>query len=247
MSPSFRPRTVEEPVDLIDGSIGPAPIKADRRKIWRTVAGLVAVFAVLLGAYFVPLPSIGRVRDWSDSVGPWFVVLFFAVNAIAIIGPIPRSAFTVMSGLLFGPIIGFTGSMVVAAIAVVVAFAAARRLGRERVQRYLDQPAVRAVEERLERRGWLAVGSLRLIPVVPFSLVNYASGLSSVRPAPYFVASVLGSAPGTAAVVFLGDALAGKASPVLIVVSGALFAVGVVGLIIDSRTPVRPAASRTRA
>lgn len=236
--PSFRSRAVEEPVDLATGAVGPAAI-GGRRSVWRAVAGLALIVSVLAGAYFVPLPSIGRVRDWSESVGPWFVILFFAVNTIAIIGPIPRSAFTVMSGLLFGPVIGFTGSMTVAAIAVIVAFAAARRLGRARVQRYLDQPAVRAVEERLERRGWLAVGSLRLIPVVPFSLVNYASGLSSVHPAPYFAASVLGSAPGTAAVVFLGDALAGQANPVLIGVSASLFAVGVIGLVVDARTPVR--------
>lgn len=194
--------------------------------------------AILVGAYFVPIPSVTRLRDWSESVGPWFVVLFFAVNLVAIIGPIPRSAFTVMSGVLFGPLIGFTGSVVVAGLAAAIAFTGGRRLGRARVQRYLDKPVFRAVEDRLARRGWLAVGSLRLIPVVPFSLVNYASGLSSVRFWPYLIASVVGSMPGTAAVVLLGDAIAGTASPMLMVLSGALFAVGVIGLIVDARLPV---------
>lgn len=229
---------VDEPVDLVSGAVGRAPSPPARRSLWRALAGLAAVVAVLVGAYLVPLPSVERAREWSDALGPWFACVFFAVNTIAIVGPIPRTAFTVTAGALFGPVVGFTGSMAVAAVAATVAFVLARRLGRARVERHLDKPGFRAVEERLERRGWLAVGSLRLIPVVPFAVVNYASGLSSVRPMPYFVASVAGTAPGTAAVVFLGDALAGEASPVMIVVSAALFSLGVVGLIVDSRLPV---------
>ncbi|GAC57258.1 hypothetical protein GOHSU_18_00130 [Gordonia hirsuta DSM 44140 = NBRC 16056] len=235
---SSRSRVVEEPVDLFTGTVGPAPRTAAWRTLWRAVAALAAVIVVLLGAYLVPLPSIGRVREWSESVGPWFVVVFFVVNLLAIIGPIPRSPFTMMSGVLFGPAVGFGGSMIVAALAAVVAFWLSRRLGRARVQRFLDRPVVRAVEERLERRGWLAVGSLRLIPVCPFAMVNYAAGLSSVRPLPYAVASIVGTAPGTAAVVFLGDALAGQASPLMVGVSAALFSVGVIGLVIDARMPV---------
>lgn len=212
--------------------------RPQRRQVGRAVAGLALVVAVLVAAYFVPLPSIGRVREWSDALGPWFVVVFFVVNTVAIIGPIPRTTFTVTSGVLFGPVVGFAGSMAAAAVALLVAFYLARRLGRVRVQKYLDRAVFRALEERLERRGWLAVGSLRLIPVCPFALVNYASGLSSVRPVPYFAASVLGTAPGTAAVVFLGDALAGHASPVMVALSASLFAVGVIGLVVDARLPV---------
>lgn len=204
----------------------------------RAVGGLCAVVAVLVAAYLVPLPSIGLVREWSDAVGPWFVVVFFAVYLVAAIGPIPRSPFTVMSGVLFGPVVGFTGAILVSSVAAVVAFALARRLGRARVQRHLDRAVFASVEARLERRGWLAVGSLRMIPVVPFAVVNYAAGLSSVRLVPYTVASIVGTIPGTAAVVFLGDALAGEADPTMVVASGLLFAVGVVGLIVDSRLPV---------
>lgn len=200
--------------------------------------GLVLVVAVLVGAYFVPLPSIGQARDWSETLGPWFVAVFFVVYAVVTVGPIPRSTFTVMSGVLFGPMVGFIGSLVAASVAAIVAFHLARRLGRERVRPLLSKPVVATIELRLERRGWFAVGSLRLIPAVPFSLVNYVSGLSSIRPGPYLAATVLGSAPGTAAVVFLGDALTGKTDPMMLVLSGCLFAVGVIGLIVDSRLPV---------
>ena len=68
-------------------------------------------------------------------------------------------------------------------------------------------------------RGWIAVMSLRLIPVVPFSVINYAVGASAVRLLPYTLATLVGVLPGTAAVVILGDALTGDVSPLLLMVS----------------------------
>ncbi|WOC14126.1 TVP38/TMEM64 family protein [Gordonia sp. MP11Mi] len=204
----------------------------------RAVIGVIGVVVLLVGAYFVPLPSIGQAREWSDSLGPWFAWVFFGVYALACIAPLPRTPFTVAAGVLFGPVLGFVGSLTAATLAAAVAFALARRLGRDRVAPLLAKPVVATVERRLERRGWLAVGSLRLIPVCPFALVNYVSGLSAVRPAPYLIASVIGTAPGTAAVVFLADALTGQTHPAMFFVSGGLFAVGLVGLVLDARMPV---------
>jgi uncharacterized membrane protein YdjX (TVP38/TMEM64 family) len=87
--------------------------------------------------------------------------------------------------------------------------------------------AVDRVDTRLRERGWLAVISLRLIPVVPFAPLNYAVGASGVRVLPYTLATVAGLFPGTAAVVILGDALTGDVSPLLFLVS---LCTGLVGL-----------------
>ncbi len=236
-----RSRYVEEPVDLTTGVPASGPARAarsSRARIGRALGGLVVVLAVLAAAYFAPLPSIGWIRSWSETLGPWFVIVYFAGCAVLMTAPLPRTPLTITAGVLFGPAVGFTGAMIAAALAAAAGFALARRLGRARVQRYTDRAAFATIERRLQRRGWLAVGSLRLIPVIPFSLVNYASGLSSLRPVPYLIASVIGSMPGTAAVVFLGDALTGDADPRMIVASGLLFALGVLGLIVDLRLPV---------
>ncbi|GAC53179.1 TVP38/TMEM64 family protein [Gordonia amicalis] len=210
----------------------------DRRVVRRALAAAALVALVLLGSYFIPLPSIGSVRAWGDDLGPAFPWLFFAAYAIVTIAPIPRSTFTVMAGIFFGPVVGFVGAMIASSIAAVAAFGLVRALGRDRVRPFLKKPVVKAVEYRLERRGWLAVGSLRLIAACPFSVANYCSALSSVRPVPFTVASIIGMAPGTAAVVMLGDSLTGETNPLQLLVSGALFAVGIAGLILDARLPV---------
>ncbi|MCR5976459.1 TVP38/TMEM64 family protein [Gordonia jinghuaiqii] len=210
----------------------------DRRVVRRALlaAGLVA--AVLAASYFVPLPSIASVREWGEHLGPAFVWLFFLAYAVITIAPIPRSTFTVMSGIFFGPLVGFAGAMIASSVAAVAAFTLVRAAGRDRVRPFLKKPVVMAVDRRLERRGWLAVGSLRMIAACPFSVANYCSALSSVRPVPFAVASIIGMAPGTAAVVMLGDSLTGDTHPLQLVVSGALFAVGIAGLVLDSRLPV---------
>jgi uncharacterized membrane protein YdjX (TVP38/TMEM64 family) len=126
-------------------------------------------------------------------------------------GPFPRTAFTLAAGLLFGPLLGVT-------LAVVAGW---------QLSRLVRHQAVEALDTRLRDRGWIAVMSLRLIPAVPFSVLNYAVGASAVRVLPYTLATLAGVLPGTAAVVILGDALTGDVSPLLILVS---LCTGIVGL-----------------
>jgi len=83
---------------------------------------------------------------------------------------------------------------------------------------------------------------MRLIPAVPFSVLNYAAGASAVRLLPYTLATVAGLLPGTAAVVVLGDALTGSVSPLLFVVSLGTAALGLAGLYYEVSAHRRAAA-----
>ena len=239
-------RLIEEDVPLspdapASGSAADAAARtrARRRAIGRAALVATLLVAALIAAYFVPLPSISMAREWSESLGPWFPWLFFLTYTVVTLVPVPRSSFTIAAGVLFAPGIAFTGSMIASAFSAAIAFAVVRRLGRARVRPLLRKPIVAAIERRLAQRGWLAVGSLRLIGAVPFSLVNYLSGLSSIRFVPFIVATCVGNVPGTAAVVFLGDALTDKPEPLMLVLTAALFMTGIVGLVIDARMPVK--------
>lgn len=204
------------------------------------LAGLAALFVV---AMMVPLPGPQQIRDWAGDAGPLLPLLFFLFYAVLAIAPVPRTVLTVTSGVLFGPILGSILAMAATAVSATVALLGVRVLGRDRVAEHLTHPAVRAVDDRLARRGWLAVAALRLIPVVPFSILNYCCGLSSVRVAPYLAATVAGSAPGTISTVVLAGSLAGDSHPIAITVSAVCLSIGLIGLIVDLRLPVDAAAS----
>ncbi|MFG3521627.1 TVP38/TMEM64 family protein [Nocardia nova] len=198
---------------------------------------MLAILAAALVAVAVlaPHPAPQQIREWADSVGPMFPLLFFLVHALVTVAPFPRTVFTLSAGLLFGPILGITLAVAATTVSAVLALLLVRALDREQVAARLTHPAVQAVDRRLARRGWLAVGSLRLIAPVPFSVINYCAGLSSVRMMPYLLATFVGIIPGTIGVVVLGDALTGRTNPGLLALSGVCITIGVIGLVVDAR------------
>ena len=181
--------------------------QVSRRRIAATLIAIVILVAI---AVLVPMPTALALRDWSTSVGPWFPLAFLAAHVVVTVFPFPRTAFTL------------------AALWLV-------RTAGWQLDRLVNHPAIDTVNARLRRRGWPVVVSLRLIPAVPFSMINYAVGASAIRVLPYTLATVVGLIPGTLAVVVLGDALTGHISPALFVVSLCTASIGVVGLAYEFR------------
>lgn len=200
----------------------------------RAVATVVGITVLVAVALWVPLPNAVQLRDWAQSVGPWFPLAFLIAHIVVTVVPVPRTAFTLAAGLLFGPALGVLIAVVASSASAVLALLLIRAAGW-RLDRLVRYRAIDRADQRLRERGWVSVLSLRLIPVLPFSAVNYAAGASAVGILPYTLATVAGLLPGTTAVVFLGDALAGHPSPLLFLVSLVTSALGLTGLFIEIR------------
>jgi uncharacterized membrane protein YdjX (TVP38/TMEM64 family) len=201
------------------------------RRFFAILAAIVILIAV---AVLVPLPTAVQMRDWATSVGPWFPLAFLTAHIVVTVFPFPRSAFTLASGLLFGPVIGVPLAVLASTISAVIALLLVRAAGWQ-LSRLVRHPRVDSLDARLRERGWPTIVSMRLIPAVPFSVMNYAAGVSAVRVLPYTLASFVGLIPGTSAVVILGDALTGNVSPLLFVVSLCTASLGLAGLIYEIR------------
>lgn len=207
---------------------------ARQLSLLRTIGTVVGITVLVAVALLVPLPTPVQLRDWAESAGPWFPLAFLMAHIVVTVVPIPRTAFTLAAGLLFGPVLGVVIAVVASTVSAMIAMLLVRAAGWQ-LNRLVRHRSIDTVDERLRTRGWPAVLSLRLIPVVPFSAINYAAGASGVRVLPYGVATIAGLLPGTAAVVILGDALAGHPSPLLGLVSLCIGALGVAGLVIEIR------------
>lgn len=171
-----------------------------------TVTGAFVAFTVSGG------PSAGDIRDTVDSAGiaaPLaFVALYVGLTVIAFPGAIPSAA----SGLLFGTALGTVLTVTGATIGATLAFLIGRRLGRAQVERIAGERTAR-LDSWLERRGFLAVLYARLVPLVPFNVLNYAAGLTSIRTRDYVVATAIGIVPGSFAYTALGGSIDDPASP----------------------------------
>jgi len=211
-------------------------INATARQMSRTRIAATAIAAVALVAVvvLVPLPTAVQLRDWAASVGPWFPLTFLCAHVVVTVLPFPRTAFTLAAGLLFGPVLGVAIAVTASTVSAVIALLLVRALGWQ-LSNLVSHPRVHTLDGRLRARGWPAVLSLRLIPAVPFSVLNYAAGASSVAVLPYFLATLAGLLPGTAAVVILGDAMTGNVNPLLVLVSLCTAAVGIAGLVYETR------------
>jgi uncharacterized membrane protein YdjX (TVP38/TMEM64 family) len=126
----------------------------------------------------------------------------------------------------------------------VAALLLVRLVGGGFVERHAHRPGVAWVRSRLDHSGLLAMVSLRLIPAIPFAVMNYAAGLAGVRVLPFAVGTVLGVLPGTVAVVVLGDAVSsGNAHPAMFAVSLAGGLLGLAGAVWAARRgPAAPSA-----
>jgi uncharacterized membrane protein YdjX (TVP38/TMEM64 family) len=198
------------------------------------VAGLLLV-TLIVAALVLPVPTALQMRDWAQAAGIAAPMLFLLGQTVVTIAPIPRTVFTLAAGLLFGPALGVVLSLSATTLTAVLAFVVVRRVGRSLLEPHLDRGLLRVIDTRLRRRGWLAVASLRLIPAVPFSVLNYCSAVSSIRFRDYLVGTV-GVIPGSIALVVLGDALTGTTSPALLAISLGGAAIGVIGLIVQARS-----------
>ncbi|PRQ12118.1 TVP38/TMEM64 family protein [Corynebacterium sp. 13CS0277] len=182
---------------------------------------------------------MATLRAWSLSLGPAFPVVFFALYVAITQFPIPRTILTLSSGVLFGPVVGCAVALTATTVSAALALTWVRAVVGERIAARLTHPAVATINARLRARGWLAVASLRMIAAVPFSVLNYTAALTQVRLLPFALATLVGSAPGTIATVFLGDALVTRPSPAMMLVTVGLFCLGMAGLALDAKLPVR--------
>ena len=174
----------------------------------RLALGIAAVAALVVAVRMLP---VERWAEWLiakvHGTGAWGVAAFAAAYVAAPILLIPGSLLTLGAGFLYGR---FWGTLLVSpasVLAAAIAFALGRTALRERVDRRIaSDPRLRAIDAAVGEKGFRVVLLLRLSPVVPFSLLNYALGATRVRFWTYVGASVLGMLPGTFLYVSLGAA-----------------------------------------
>jgi uncharacterized membrane protein YdjX (TVP38/TMEM64 family) len=184
-------------------------------KLLAALAALVALVALgrLAG------DEIPRFAAWVKGLGPGAPAVFVAGYTLAVVVGAPGSLLTAAAGAVFGLGAGTLYAFAGAVLGSALAFLVARHLARAAVERRLaGDPRFAAIDRAVGEQGRKIVFLLRLSPVFPFNLLNYALGLTRVRFADYLLAS-LGMLPGTLLYVWSGKlagdvaALAGGAPP----------------------------------
>jgi uncharacterized membrane protein YdjX (TVP38/TMEM64 family) len=195
--------------------------------------GALLLVALVIISASGSFPSAHDLQDWGDDLG-WaaavaFVPLFAALNFV-IAWPVLAAA----SGLLFGTAGGTPLALAGVTCAALAQMAVARFLAGSHAGRLLPD-RVRPLEEFLARHGVLSVMETRLLPVVPYGLVNYSAGLTRIRFRDLALGTVVGAAPKVFAYVALGGSLTDLGAPEAKVAVALLALLGVAGLLVLRR------------
>lgn len=174
-----------------------------RGALLRLLALIVFIGVTILITVLVGIPTAPQLRSRFGGLGLAAPLLFVGIYAVATLSPLPKSVFTLAAGAVFGLAEGLLVVLVGATGGAVMAFYLARALGRDGVQRLTGVRADR-FDERLARHGFATVLVARLVPVVPFTVVNYLAGLTSIRVPVFLGATALGMLPATTAYIALG-------------------------------------------
>ncbi len=180
------------------------PKAQGRGRLLRVVIAL-ALLLLLVGAGRQLGAELDAFRTWVKELGVLGPLVFAAVYAIAVVAAAPASLLTIAAGGIFGIGVGAVTVYLGAVVGSGAAFLVARYLAREAVARRIEKrPSFAAIDRAVGERGLKIVFLLRLSPVFPFNLLNYALGLTRVRFRDYMLGA-LGMIPGTFLYVYIGS------------------------------------------
>lgn len=209
------------------------------------LVSLIGGLALLLRA--LDITGVDQLRERIDDAGWWGPALFVLLYAVLTVALVPGSVGSTAAGVLFGAAAGTALTVVGATVGATIAFVVGRALGRDTVSALVGGGL-----DRLDRyvgdRPFRSVVGIRLIPVLPFNLVNYAAGFTRLPVRDYVAGTALGIVPGSLLFVALGASLDSPGSPRFWLSVTALTAFMVLGVVLARRSApdgsARPAPAR---
>jgi uncharacterized membrane protein YdjX (TVP38/TMEM64 family) len=172
---------------------------------WLLYAG-AAVALIAAAKYFHVQDLLKQALDWVGRLGPWGPVIFIALYVVATVLFVPGSVLTLGAGAVFGVAWGSIYVSIAATLGATCAFLVGRYFARDAIARKIEgNERFAAIDRAVANEGWRIVGLTRLSPVFPFTLLNYAFGITRVKLGHYVLASWIGMMPGTVMYVYLGS------------------------------------------
>ena len=167
---------------------------------------IICIVATAAGIYFLGGIDQEQIQAWLERVGIWAPILYIILYTIGTILILPSTPLNLSGGAIFGAWWGTLWTSIAALIAAIVAFAFTRTIGRDVVARKLAG-RWEAMDGEMRQGGLFYMFAIRLLPIIPYGIVNFAAGLTSIRFRDYLLGTFLGTVPGVLPFVMMGSGL----------------------------------------
>jgi len=172
--------------------------------------GLIIIFLLLfiiptaIGWYFLGNIEQEQLNTFLKQLGIWAPLIYIIVYILVTILVLPTTPLNLSGGAIFGIWWGTLWTSLAAIIAAIVAFLFSRTMGRELIEKKLAG-TWKAMDAEIHQGGLYYLFAIRLFPIIPYGLVNFAAGLTSIPFRDYLFATILGTVPGIFPFVMLGN------------------------------------------
>jgi len=173
------------------------------KKLLRISILLLLVAGIAAAIIYRDQFDANALESWVNNAGSAGPIVFMLIYAIGTVFFLPGSVLTLAGGALFGPVYGAFYNLTAATIGAMISFVAARYLAHDWVEKKTGG-RMKQLKQGVEGEGWKFVAFVRLVPLFPFNILNYALGLTKIKFSHYSIATYVFMLPGAIAYTYLG-------------------------------------------
>jgi uncharacterized membrane protein YdjX (TVP38/TMEM64 family) len=171
--------------------------------VWIVIA-VVCLLITWLSIHALGSYKPEQLQSLIRQAGVWGPLCYVALYAFGTLALLPSTPLNISGGLLFGPWLGILWTSVGAVVAAAIAFLFSRTIGRPVMEKRLAGQW-QVMDAEIHRGGLFYMFAIRLIPVMPYGIVNFAAGLTSIRFRDYLMGTTLGTVPSVLPFVLIGS------------------------------------------
>lgn len=177
-----------------------------RTKTTIIAIGLFCIIATVFGVVLLGGINQENLQLWLQQMGVWAPILYILIYSIATICILPSTPLNLTGGAIFGSVWGTVWTSIAAILAAVLSFGFSRTIGRKLVEQKLAGKWEN-IDREMHQGGFFYMFAIRLLPLIPYGLVNFAAGLTSIKFRDYFLGTLIGTVPGILPFVMMGAGL----------------------------------------
>ncbi len=198
------------------------------------VIGVVILILYQLGVIDF-LTDIDALQKWFADLGVVGYIAYILLYIVVAVFMLPGSAFTIVAGITFGPVLGGILALLGGTVGATAAFIISKYIARGFiVRKFENNPIFKKIEKGFEENGTSFLILTRLVPAFPYNVQNYAYGITSVSVMKFAIVSLITMAPGAFIYAFLAGEIATNGISVTLLIQ---FAVAGVVLFLVSLIP----------
>lgn len=173
------------------------------KKLVRISVLLLLVIGIAAAIIYRDQFDAAALESWVKDAGSAGPIVFMLIYAVGTVFFLPGAVLTLAGGALFGPVFGTLYNLTAATIGAMASFIAARYLAHDWVEKKTGG-RIKQLKQGVEGEGWKFVAFVRLVPLFPFNVLNYALGLTKIKFSHYSIATYIFMLPGAIAYTYLG-------------------------------------------